>query len=128
MVEVNTSELKTAADELIEVLLPLAEDAKSLSAGTYLHPHQWGAIGSFTVARHYTPACEYQTKQASDFVDCLNGVYAGLLSVVVQYRKAELLSAEASQNTQKILDLRAQLKRDEDELNEARKKDQGLTD
>ncbi|NUW43908.1 hypothetical protein [Nonomuraea rhodomycinica] len=128
MVDVKTEALKTAARDFVETLLPIAEDVKVLAEGTTLSPYQWGAIGALTVARDYGPAREYQVKQAGDFVDCLNGTFAGLLSVVVHYRKVDLDAAEAAGQIDKVTDLRSRLRQDDADLAEARKKNQGLTD
>ncbi|AWS46351.1 hypothetical protein [Streptosporangium sp. 'caverna'] len=128
MVEVKTEALKIATQDLINVLLPLAEDVKVVVEGTHLSSMAWGIIGSRTVAGNYAPAQEYQVKQAGGLCDCLNGINAGLLSVVANYREAELVSAKASNDTAKIMDLEAKLKQDRADLAEAQKKDQGLTD
>jgi hypothetical protein len=128
MVEVKTEALKIATQDLIRVLLPLAEDIKAVVEGTHLSQMAWGLIGSVTVANNYTPAQEYQAKQAAGFVNSLNGINAGLLSVVANYRGAELTAAKAINDTGKILDLEAKLKQDRADLAEAQKKDQGLTD
>ncbi|GAT67490.1 hypothetical protein HS048_31890 [Planomonospora sp. ID91781] len=132
MVEVDAEKLRSATDELIATLLPLAEDASTLADGTHLSAYQWGAIGAATVAGNYTPAREYQARQLKDFVACLNGVHAGLLSVVAHYRAAELAALQAAADVenkvQKVADLQAKLRQDQADLAEARKKDQGLTD
>ncbi|SNS86052.1 hypothetical protein SAMN05216276_10188 [Streptosporangium subroseum] len=128
MVEVKTEALKIATQDLIRVLLPMAEDIRAVVEGTHLSQMAWGLIGSVTVANNYTPAQEYQAKQAVGFVNSLNGINAGLLSVVANYREAELVAAKAINDTGKILDLEAKLKQDRVDLAEAQKKDQGLTD
>jgi hypothetical protein len=128
MVEVKPEALKKATEDLIEVLLPFAEDIKAIAEGTHLSHLAWGIIGSVTVANNYSPAQEYQVKQAAGFVNSLNGINAGLLSVVANYREAELAAAKAINDTKKILDLEAKLKQDKIDLAEAQKKDQGLTD
>jgi hypothetical protein len=128
MVEVKPEALKVATQDLIRVLLPLAEDVKAIAEGTHLSQMSWGIIGSVTVAGTYDPAREYQVKQAAGFVNSLNGINAGLLSVVANYREAELVAAKAINDTGKILDLEAKLKQDKADLAEAQKKDQGLTD
>jgi hypothetical protein len=128
MIEVKTDALKTATQDLINVLLPLAEDIKVVIEGTHLSSMAWGIIGSLTVAGNYTPAQEYQAMQAVGLRNCLNGINAGLLSVVANYREAELVSAKTSNDTAKIIDLEAKLRQDRADLTEAQKKDQGLTD
>ncbi|WP_371783435.1 hypothetical protein [Streptosporangium subroseum] len=128
MVEVKPEALKVATQDLIRVLLPLAEDIKAIVDGTHLSQISWGIIGAVTVADNYDPAQEDQAKQAAGFVNSLNGINAGLLSVVANYREAELVAAKAINDTGKILDLEAKLKQDKADLAEAQKKDQGLTD
>ncbi|MEU4534017.1 hypothetical protein AB0G15_04020 [Streptosporangium sp. NPDC023825] len=129
MVDVNTEALKAATQNLISVLRPIAEQVSTLAEGTHLHPYQWGAIGAATVANNYTPAREYQAKQAADFVKCLDGIHAGLLSVVLHYREAELATAIRVQDAQKMADLPGKIALDRSDLEGATKgKDLGPTD
>ncbi|MFF5208743.1 hypothetical protein [Streptosporangium sp. NPDC000396] len=128
MVEIKTTELKNVAQEWLDGLLDIAEDAKVIIDAAHLDAMAWGLIGAGTVAQNYTPAHAYQAKQATGFINSLNGIRAGLLSVVIHYREAELASAQAAHETEKIMDLQGKLERDKTDLAEAQKKDQGLTD
>ncbi|MER5646724.1 hypothetical protein [Streptosporangium sp. NPDC002524] len=129
MVDVNTEALKAATQNLISTLRPIAEQIDNLAGGTHLDPLQWGAIGAVTVANNYTPAREYQSKQAADFVKCLDGINAGLLSVVLHYREAELATATRVQDAQKLADLPGKIALDRSDLETATQgKDLGPTD
>ncbi|MGV9778957.1 hypothetical protein [Streptosporangium sp. NPDC003464] len=128
MVEVDSKALEKAAKEFVDALLPIAESIKTLADGTHLSPLAWGPIGAVTVANNYNPAQEYQSKQADGFVNSLNGIKAGLLSVVIHYMEANLASAKQSAETEKIIDLQARLETNKSFLEEAKKKNQGLTD
>ncbi|MFI6512444.1 hypothetical protein ACIBCT_32970 [Streptosporangium sp. NPDC050855] len=129
MVEVNTEALKAATRDLIDTFAPIAQQVSTLAQGTHLSPVQWGAVGAATVAREYAPAREYQAKQAEDFVKCVNGINAGLLSVVLHYRQAELETATAANDTGKMIDLKYSVSADRSALDGAtRNKDLGPTD
>jgi hypothetical protein len=125
VIDVKVDELKAAAKDFIDTLLPIAEASKTLAEGTTLDALQWGIIGSPMVSGAYNPVCEYQAKQAHDFVKCLNGIYAGLLSVVIHYREADLV---ASTEVARIAELRTMLQADREALTAAQNSDQGPTD
>lgn len=128
MVEINSRALEIAAKEFVDVLLPIARDVKVLAEGTHLSPLAWGVVGSQTVANNYNPAQEYQAKQADGFVNSLNGITAGLYSVVVHYMEAEIEAGKKSDDVAKALDLQGRLAANRGLLSEAQKKNQGLTD
>ncbi|MER6828629.1 hypothetical protein ABT352_21800 [Streptosporangium sp. NPDC000563] len=121
MVDVNTEALKAATQNLIRVFRPIAEQVSTLAENTRLSAYQWGAIGAVTVANNYTPSREYQAKQAADFVKCLDGINAGLLSVVHHYREAELATAIRAQDTLKTADLQGKIALDVADLERATK-------
>ncbi|MEU4830826.1 hypothetical protein [Streptosporangium sp. NPDC023615] len=119
MVDVNTNALRAATRDLIDTLLPIAEQVATLAGDTRLNFAQWGPLGAAVVSEKYEPAREYQTRQAEDFVKCLNGVNAGLLSVVLHYRETELATATAANDTGKMLDLRSTVAADRSALDGA---------
>lgn|GEM_PF-6928422 len=121
MVDVNTEALKAATQNLLRAFRPIAEQISTMAENTQLSPYQWGAIGAATVARNYAPSRDYQAKQAADFVKCVDGINAGLLSVVRHYREAELATAIRAQDTLKTTDLQNKLALDVADLEKATK-------